>query len=781
MIYYTKEDIEIPFLVVKNDQTIGVNDAFLELTGYSLTEILNKSFPILWHHMLRIHVDCKAIIDEAFMFTKDLEAKCVSVHAQANMSSDEIIYWFTELSNSRFKDKNPFLSKLIFENVVGVGIYGTPDFILIHANQSYLNYFPKPYNAKASAYGKPLKEIVPEFADSEEEQSWISVIEKNASLYIKEQYIPMAKDEGVYWNNTLVPIEEKGQVRYVVSILEDVTDCILNREQIRRQADTIRMHKEELDTIIDNISEGIAIFDKDGNYVKTNKKLKEYGILLNKSGRHIEKVGDTLLEGKKYYDSSGKLLGFEDMPIVNILKGKRIINQVVVSKYRDKLQYYEYNGNPIFDAQGNIEFGVVSIKDITDQYEKERLIREQKEQLELILDNMSDAVFIVDQAGNIVLKNKQAEKKVFPDVDPLNFKYDRLYSTYFDMDGNELSLDMLPSMRALKGEGSINFQIKIKNSNIEWLADVIANPVYDEEGAIAMAVVCLRDITDQVMLETARNDTLEEAMAMKDEFLYLITHDFKTPIAVISSALQAIDLICKGEISGKLGKFLDTIRQNTNRQLRLVNNLLDITRITSGHAKHYERDVDIVYITRAIINSVDIYVQQKNIKLNFSTEIPEKVISLDEEKYERILLNLLSNALKFTPNGKAIHVALSLTKRKNKNMICLQIRDEGIGIEKDKQAYIFERFGQVESSLSRQSEGTGLGLHLVKLLVDSIKGTISLESEVGKGSCFTILIPAAKGKTTNSNPQRDSPEDPFASSNSRIVAATAIEFSDLYL
>jgi signal transduction histidine kinase len=695
LIYYTKEDTEIPFLVVKNSQIIGVNDAFLKLSGYSLTEILNKSFSDLWHHMLRIHVAFKAVIEEAFMFTKALEAKCISVHSQERGAPNETVYWFAQLPDSEFKYKNPFLSKLISENMVGVGIYGAPNFILLNANQRYLDCLPKPYHTKDLAYGKTLKEIVPQFMGSEEEQHWMSVIEKSSSFYIKEQYAPLSKDGGIYWNNILTPIEQNGQIKYIVSILEDITDRILNRMRMSEQADTIRRQKGELDTLMDHISQGMALF--------------------------------------------------------------------------------EYKGNPVLDAQGSLD------PHITDPYEKGKPVKVQKEQLEFIFNNMSDAIFIVDKNKNIILKNIQAQQKVFPDSLSSDLTYDHLYSECFDMDGNELSLDMLPSMKALKGEPVVNFQIKIKNCKIEWLADVIADPIYDEEGSIAMAIVCLRDITHHVKLEAARSEkTLEEAMVMKDEFLYLITHDFKTPIAVINSALQAIDLICKGEISDKLGKFLDTIRQNTNRQLRLVNNLLDITRITSGHAKHHEKNVDIVYITQAIVNSVDIYVQQKNIKLSFFTEIPNKIIRLDEEKYERILLNLLSNALKFTPNGKSIYVELSMKKHKNRNMICLQVRDEGIGIEKDKQDYIFERFGQVESSLSRQAEGTGLGLHLVKLLVSSIKGTLTLESEPEKGSSFIILIPATKEKILDRHPKQTDPEDSFMNSDSRIIAATAIEFSDIY-
>jgi two-component system sensor histidine kinase/response regulator len=264
---------------------------------------------------------------------------------------------------------------------------------------------------------------------------------------------------------------------------------------------------------------------------------------------------------------------------------------------------------------------------------------------------------------------------------------------------------------------------------------------------------------------------LEDLISMKDEFLSTISHEFKTPLNVINSAIQAMELLCKDELTIKSRKYLKSIRQNTFRQLRLVNNIIDITKIQAGKMKIHKKNIDIVFISKSIVDSVVLYAKQKRIQLDFKTDISEKVIGIDDEKYERILLNLLSNAIKFTPEGKEITVNICLKKY----FVRIEVIDKGLGIPKDKQKLIFERFGQVDSSLSRQAEGAGIGLSLVNGLVNALGGRISLKSEVGKGSNFVILLP-------NKKVGEDSCEQKLREiSDNRLIQSIAIEFSDIYL
>jgi two-component system sensor histidine kinase/response regulator len=229
------------------------------------------------------------------------------------------------------------------------------------------------------------------------------------------------------------------------------------------------------------------------------------------------------------------------------------------------------------------------------------------------------------------------------------------------------------------------------------------------------------------------------------------------------------------ELSDKAKGYFNTIRQNSNRQLKLVNNILDITKINAGSFEVHKTNSDIVQLTKLIIESIEPYADRKKINVLFSFAPAEMIIGIDEEKYERILLNLLSNAIKYTPKGESITVKLSKNIVKNKAMACIQVCDNGIGIPVDKQGLIFERFGQVDSVLSRQTEGTGIGLHLTRMFVEMLGGEIKIDSKLGTGSTFTFLLPAVKVKETHTEKMAHELAD------NRTIQLTDIEFSDIYL
>jgi signal transduction histidine kinase len=205
----------------------------------------------------------------------------------------------------------------------------------------------------------------------------------------------------------------------------------------------------------------------------------------------------------------------------------------------------------------------------------------------------------------------------------------------------------------------------------------------------------------------------------------------------------------------------------------LVNNLLDIARANAGQFKIKKTNKDIVSLTRAITDSIGIYAEQRGIKLQFSSAIKGKEIAIDEDLYERIMLNLLSNAIKFSKEGKTIFVSLNQKLINGKTMIRIQVIDQGLGIPDEKTDLIFERFGQVDNIFTRQTEGTGIGLSLVKMLVELLDGTISVDSKLGFGSTFSILLPTKKVRELKN-------EQKVQETNERLINALAIEFSDIY-
>lgn len=277
-----------------------------------------------------------------------------------------------------------------------------------------------------------------------------------------------------------------------------------------------------------------------------------------------------------------------------------------------------------------------------------------------------------------------------------------------------------------------------------------------------------------ILLEelTLLNKQLAENDKRKTEFFSNISHELKTPISIILGAIQLIEAKCPPYINDKRksSKYHKTIKHNCYRLLRLINNLLDITRMDSGFVSLNTTNYNIVYLIEEIVQSIAPYSNQKGLIMEFDTEEEEIFMSVDVDKIERIILNLLSNAIKFTPSGGKIFINI---KRNGVNVL-ISVKDTGPGIPKSLHAEIFDRFKQTNSTLTRENEGSGIGLSLVKSFVSLHNGSISINSEEGYGSEFIIELPILL------NSESRQPIAVNSNNGQRIIEAINIEFSDIY-
>ncbi len=234
--------------------------------------------------------------------------------------------------------------------------------------------------------------------------------------------------------------------------------------------------------------------------------------------------------------------------------------------------------------------------------------------------------------------------------------------------------------------------------------------------------------------------TAEDANIAKNNFIANISHELRTPITVITSANQLLKiLLAKENINNDeaINNNLNIITQNCNRLLRLINNIIDVAKIDSGFADLKLQTNDVIKLIEDTVLSVIPYANSKNLNIVFDTNIEELLMSIDCEKIERIVLNLLSNAIKFSNPSTDIFATIIA----DENKLNFIVQDNGIGIDEENLSKIFDKFMQIDNGLTRQNEGSGIGLSVVKSFVKLHDGTINVDSKLGKGTSFIITLP----------------------------------------
>lgn len=250
------------------------------------------------------------------------------------------------------------------------------------------------------------------------------------------------------------------------------------------------------------------------------------------------------------------------------------------------------------------------------------------------------------------------------------------------------------------------------------------------------------DRHDEVRKKDQVNRELEKLLLTQEEFIANISHELKTPLNVIFSAVQLFQLYCyNGSLDEKreiIIEYIESMKLNSYRLSKLVNNIVDSSKIKAGVFELNLSNNNIVLIVEGIVMSVSDFTKSKGLNIIFDTDIEEKMIACDPENIERVVLNLISNAIKFSEKGKEIFVNI----HEKNEFVEISVKDKGIGIEESYIDVIFDRFKQVNKSLSRSAEGTGIGLNLTKSIIELHGGEIFVESEVGIGSKFTFTIPS---------------------------------------
>jgi len=267
-----------------------------------------------------------------------------------------------------------------------------------------------------------------------------------------------------------------------------------------------------------------------------------------------------------------------------------------------------------------------------------------------------------------------------------------------------------------------------------------------------------------------------ELEKLRTEFFANISHELRTPLNIILGTMQLNSMMIEDKKKlidrKKIMHNINIQKQNCFRLLRLINNIIDSTKLNSSNLELNMANCNIVNLVEEISQSVAEYIHNNNLTLIFDTDVEEKIVACDLDKIERIMLNLLSNSIKFTDPGGSIFVNII----DGQEYITITVEDTGIGIPKNNLNIIFDRFRQVDKSFTRKNEGSGIGLSLVKSLVEMQGGTISVDSEYGVGTKFTIRFPVKVLDYDNG----ESKTKLLKNTLNNCVEKIKVEFSDIY-
>jgi len=256
---------------------------------------------------------------------------------------------------------------------------------------------------------------------------------------------------------------------------------------------------------------------------------------------------------------------------------------------------------------------------------------------------------------------------------------------------------------------------------------VMLSPIGGPDRAVASVAVIGRDITDRV-----------QAQKMKSDFVSFVSHQLRTPLAGIKWMLELAAET--PDLTPVAGEYVADARVSADRLIHLVNDLLDVSRLEEGRLTVTPQNVQLDDMTRSLIAELDGLIQQKTIAFAYNSQRDVPAVFVDPQLMRQVLANLMSNAIKYTPAGGRIDLALE----RDANGVRWRIRDSGIGIPVASQARLFEKFYRAENALVIETEGTGLGLYLVHLIVTQFGGRVWCESEEGKGATFVVTLPMEK-------------------------------------
>lgn len=514
-------------------------------------------------------------------------------------------------------------------------------------------------------------------------------------------------------------------------------------KDLRQSRDNLASEKARDEAILQSIGDGLAVTDAEGRIVLVNKTFET---MLGWNERDIQ--GKKLIEVVPLLDEHHRLIPEKDRLITKALQQKdgSTITAPTEVYYQRKDQTVfpiSLTVSPILFEQ-TITGAVEVFRNVTVEKENRDRLAAAKAQDEAILASIGDGLVVVDAQGNYLYFNEPARHMLgIAMVKVHNLSESDSSGVYYSDDLKQpVPPQDLPLARALRGEFVDKVQLFIQHPllNPGIYITTTARPMIDEEGKILGGVLIFHDIT--------RDKEIDKA---KTEFVSLASHQLRTPLSAINWYTEMLLTGDAGSVNSEQKQYLDEVAHASQRMIELVNSLLNVSRIDLGTFAVEPAVTNVIEIAQSVVKELVPQITEKQLLIKEQYDPTTPTLKADPKLLRIIFQNILSNAVKYTPEKGKITVAVTVQlqtksygsygKGVEKEGIMITISDTGYGIPAQQQDKIFSKLFRADNVRAKDTEGTGLGLYIVKAIVDQAGGTIRFDSVENKGTTFYITLP----------------------------------------
>jgi PAS domain S-box-containing protein len=571
-----------------------------------------------------------------------------------------------------------------------------------------------------------------------------------AAPHVDPEYAYNGFASGVrYWNMSILPLCSDGESACdILLAVTDVTPQVLGRAHLEGLAANAEYGLSQLEAIVSSMSEGLIVGDTDGNIRSMNPAaLRLHGYTsVEQVRRKLRDLADTF--EASYPD--GRPIAVEDWPLARALRGEQFSGYEIHLRRIDTGKTFigNFNGTPVRNAAGDILLAIVTLRDVTRQYQADReraqlLAREQaarahaemsEQRYRDLADAMPQIVWTSRPDGYLDYYNRRwfeytgisREQTYSPDG----------WKAVLHPDDSKMCLSRWYDAVRTGEAYDIEYRFRrASDGTYRWHLGR-ALPLRDEQGRIIKWFGTCTDIDDQKRTEEALKQAKEAAEAAdkaKDQFLAVLSHELRTPLTPVLSGIQSLQ--AEAGLSEDVMGTVNMIRRNVELEARLIDDLLDLTKIARGKLQLDLEVIDLHHVVQSVVGMCVADCRSKGLQLRVDLQATRHHVRGDPARLHQVLWNLIKNAIKFTPSGGIVTVRST----GEDDWMKLEVTDTGIGIEPETIPRIFFAFEQADCTIAQRFGGLGLGLAISKSLIDMHGGKLRAASQGSNRGCtFTV-------------------------------------------